>query len=260
MKLLFIGDVVGRPGRQALARKLPEIRELNQIDFTVVNGENAASGFGVTKSVLIDLYAAGADCVTTGNHVWAQKEVESFIDNEVRLLRPDNYPPGVPGRGTQVYETATGISVAIANLLGRVFMAPLECPFAWVDEVLPKLREQADVVLIDFHAEATSEKQAFARSCDGQASAVIGTHTHVQTADERILPGGTAFMSDAGMTGPIESIIGTEIEPILRRFRTQLPTRFKVAKGVVDVCGAIIEIDEATGRARGIERLRERLD
>ncbi len=196
----------------------------------------------------------------TGNHVWAQKEVETFIDNEVRLLRPDNYPPGVPGRGTRVYQTESGIPIAVANLLGRVFMAPVECPFAWADTVLPKLREQTKVVVIDFHAEATSEKHAFGRCCDGQASAVIGTHTHVQTADETVLPGGTAYLSDSGMTGPVESIIGTEIEPILHRFRTQMPTRFKIAKGPVDVCGAIIDIDEDTGRARSISRLRVRVD
>lgn len=260
MNLLFIGDVVGRPGRHALAQVLPGLQREYEAEFTVVNGENAAAGFGVTRKVLTELYAAGADCVTTGNHVWAKKEVESFIEDEVRLLRPDNYPRGVPGHGTGLFRTAAGVPVAAANVLGRVFMQPLECPFAWADEVLPRLRREADVVIVDFHAEATSEKQAFARVCDGRASAVIGTHTHVQTADERVLPRGTAFIADCGMTGPVDSIIGTEVEPILRRFRTQMPTKFEIAKGPVEVCGVTIDIDESTGRARTITRLRRRVD
>ena len=198
--------------------------------------------------------------MTTGNHVWAQKEVETFIENEVRLLRPDNFPPGVPGRGTGVFEAPGGVKVAVANLCGRVFMQPLECPFAWADEVLPSLRAEADVVVVDFHAEATSEKQAFGRYCDGKVSAVIGTHTHVQTADECVLPDGAAYITDCGMTGPIESIIGSAVEPILRRFRTQMPTRFKVPSGPVLLCGVLVRINASTGRAHHIERLQIRAD
>jgi metallophosphoesterase (TIGR00282 family) len=257
MNILFIGDIVGRPGRASLRQVLPRLCETYGIDFTIANGENAASGIGITHGVLDELLAWGIDCVTTGNHVWAQKEVETFIANEVRLLRPANYPPGVPGRGVAEFTLADGDVIAVANLCGRVFMAPLDCPFAWADRELPALRDRARAVVIDFHAEATSEKEAFARHVDGLASAVIGTHTHVQTADEEILPGGTAYITDCGMTGPIDSVIGTKVGAAMRRFRTQMPARFTAASGPSKVCGVVISIDPRTGRALQIVRIRE---
>ena len=260
MNILLIGDIVGRPGRQALAETLPRLRAQYEVDFVIVNGENAAAGFGVTDKVLRELLDLGVDCVTSGNHIWAKKEVEKLIGNEVRLLRPTNFPAGCPGRGAMVYRARSGQAVAVVNLQGRVFMPPLECPFAWIDGHVEGLREETPVVIVDFHAEATSEKQALARFADGRVSAVIGTHTHVQTSDEQVLPGGTAYITDAGMTGPTESIIGTRMEEILTRFRTQMPQKFEVASGPVDVCGVVVEVDEDTGRARRIARLRERVD
>ncbi|MBM3497358.1 MAG: TIGR00282 family metallophosphoesterase [Armatimonadetes bacterium] len=260
MKLLLIGDIIGRPGRDAIAAWLPDFRRDHGIAFVIANGENTASGFGITRPILHGLFASQVDCVTSGNHIWAQKEVEGWIGNEVRLLRPANFPPAVPGHGTGVYETRNGVRVAVANLCGRVFMQPLDCPFAWADRELEALRSEARIVVVDFHAEATSEKQAFARYVDGRVTAVVGTHTHVQTADERLLPGGTAYITDCGMTGPVDSIIGTEIEPVLTRYRTQMPRKFTVGPGPVDICGAIIDIDEETGRATRIERVRERFE
>ena len=260
MKLLFIGDVVGRPGRRAVGAWLPDYRRERRIAFTIANGENAAAGFGITRVIYHELLDAHVDCVTSGNHIWAQKEVETWIGNEVRLLRPANFPAGVPGTGVGVYETEHGVRVAVANLCGRVFMHCLDCPFAWADRELDGLREQADIVIIDFHAEATSEKQAFACYVDGRVTAVIGTHTHVQTADEQLLPGGTAYITDCGMTGPINSIIGAEVEPVLARYRTQMPKRFTVGPGPVDICGVILDIDEETGRATTISRIKERFE
>jgi hypothetical protein len=260
MNILFIGDIVGRPGRHALREVLPRLRAQHEIDFVIVNGENAAAGFGLTKTVLDELLDLGIDCITSGNHIWAKKEVEKLIENEVRLLRPANFPAGCPGRGAMVYQASNGHSVAVANLQGRVFMAPLDCPFAWLEKHVAALREQAAMIIIDLHAEATSEKQAFARFVEGRVSAVLGTHTHVQTSDEQILPGGTAYITDCGMTGPIDSIIGTRVEEIIRRFRTQMPQKFEVAAGPVDVCGVVLDLDEGTGRARKITRLRERVD
>ena len=257
MKLLFIGDVVGRPGRKAVGAWLGDYRREQGIDFVIANGENAAAGFGITRNIFNELLASRVDCVTSGNHIWAQKEVETWIGNEVRLLRPANFPSGVPGRGTGVYETAEGKRVAVVNLLGRVFMQCLDCPFAWADRELGAVCGQAEIVVIDFHAEATSEKLAFARYVDGRVTAVVGTHTHVQTADEQLLPGGTAYITDTGMTGPVDSIIGTEVGPVLARYRTQMPKRFTVGPGPVDICGVIIDIDEETGRATRIDRLRE---
>ncbi len=260
MNILFIGDIVGRPGRRALEAVLPRLRAEHEVDFVIANGENAAAGFGVTEKVLRELLELGIDCVTSGNHIWAKKEVEKFIGNEVRLLRPANFPTGCPGRGTMVYRARSGQPVAVANLQGRVFMSPLECPFAWIDDHLERLRREAAIVIVDFHAEATSEKQALSRFADGHVSAIIGTHTHVQTSDEQILPGGTAYITDCGMTGPVDSIIGTRIDEILARFRTQMPQKFEVASGPVEVCGVALDIDEETGRARRIARLRERVD
>jgi len=260
MNVLFVGDVVGRPGRTALRQALPDLFREYTISFAIANGENAASGFGITERLLTEFIDAGIDCVTTGNHVWAQKEVETFIGNEVRLLRPANYPPGVPGQGVGLYPMANGHVIAVVNLCGRVFMQALDCPFAWVDRELAGLWQRATAVIIDFHAEATSEKEAFVRHVDGLASAVVGTHTHVQTADAQILPGGTAYITDCGMTGPVDSIIGTKVDAAMRRFRTQMPTRFTVASGPSELCGAVISIDPATGKALQIVRVRERTE
>jgi 2',3'-cyclic-nucleotide 2'-phosphodiesterase len=260
MNILFVGDIVGRPGRRALRLALPDLRADHRIDFVIANGENAAAGFGVTQKVLHEILDAGVDCVTSGNHVWAKKEVEGFIGNEVRLLRPANFPEGCPGRGAMVYRSRDGRPVAVANLQGRVFMQPLDCPFAWFDAHAGELRREAAVLIVDFHAEATSEKQAIARHADGRASAVLGTHTHVQTSDEQILPGGTAYITDCGMTGPVDSIIGTQTETIIKRFRTQLPQKFEVADGPVDVCGVVVETDDDSGRARRVLRFRERIE
>jgi len=260
VKLLFIGDIVGRPGRNAVASWLPDFRRDYGIAFAIANGENTAAGFGITRAIHNGLLASQVDCVTSGNHIWAQKEVESWIGNEVRLLRPANFPPGVPGQGSGVYDTGQGVRVAVANLCGRVFMQCLDCPFAWADRELEALRARAGIVIVDFHAEATSEKQAFARYVDGRVTAVVGTHTHVQTADEQVLPGGTAYITDCGMVGPVNSIIGTEIEAVLARYCTQMPRRFNVAPGPVDICAVIIDIDQETGRATSISRVRERFE
>ncbi len=260
MKLLFIGDIVGRPGRSAVSAWLPDFRRRHDVAFVIANGENAAAGFGITRRIYNELLACQIDCVTSGNHIWAQKEVESWIGNEVRLLRPANYPAGVPGNGTGVFETREGVRVAVANLCGRVFMQCLDCPFAWADRELEGLQSRAEVTVVDFHAEATSEKQAFARYVDGRATAVIGTHTHVQTADEQVLPDGTAYITDCGMSGPVDSIIGTEIGAVLARYRTQMPRRFTVEPGPVDICGVLIDVDPETGCATDIQRVKERIE
>ncbi|MGQ9732052.1 MAG: TIGR00282 family metallophosphoesterase [Candidatus Zipacnadales bacterium] len=260
VKVLFIGDIVGRPGRQAVSVLASDLRREYGIDFIIANGENAAAGFGITQRLYQQLLTASVDCVTTGNHIWAQKEVETWIGNEVRLLRPANFPTSVPGQGSGVYEWRVGERIAVVNLCGRVFMQPLDCPFRWADRELPALAEEAKIIIIDFHAEATSEKQAFARHVDGRVAAVIGTHTHVQTADEQLLPGGTAYITDCGMTGPVNSVIGTAVEPVVARFLTQMPQRFAVAAGPVELCGVIVEVDERTGLALNITRLKKYID
>ena len=258
IRILFLGDVVGRPGRERVVAELPALKEELGIDFAVVNGENSAGGRGITPGIAIDLMRAGAAVITTGDHAWDQREVMDYLPAEPRLLRPVNYPPGTPGQGSVVLETAKG-KVGVINAQGRTFtQPPLENPFLIVEEEARRLRgeEGAAVIIVDFHAEATSEKIAMGFALDGLASAVIGTHTHVQTADERILSGGTACLTDAGMCGPEDSVLGCEPEPILHRFRTGLPARFGVARGTaVRLCGAVVEIDEKTGKARKISRL-----
>jgi metallophosphoesterase (TIGR00282 family) len=255
MKLLFVGDVVGKPGRRAVVNLLPRLIDRHRADYVVVNVENMAGGFGVTPEVLADLDELPIDCFTTGNHVWDKKEVMELLEREPRLLRPANYPEGNPGKGLHVGETAAGIKVATINLEGRVFMNTLDSPFRTADRLLSGLPKDVKVVFVDFHCEATSEKQALAFYLDGRASAVIGTHTHVPTADERVLPGGTALLTDAGMTGPYESIIGMRADKVLKRFLLHTPAPFEVAKRDVRLAGAVVDIDEATGHARGIERL-----
>ena len=259
MRLLFLGDVVGRSGRVAVTETLPKLRERYRADFVVVNGENAAGGFGITEAILTELLDAGADVVTTGNHVFDQRETLVFIERTDRLLRPINYPPGTPGRGAGLYKTANGSEVLVVNAQGRVFMADLDDPFRAVERELEAcgLKTGADAILIDFHAEATSEKEAMGHFVDGRASAVIGTHTHVPTADEQILKRGTAYISDAGMCGDFDSVLGMDKEEPLSRFLTKVPNaRFQPALGEATICGVGIEIDDATGLARAIAPVR----
>ena len=265
MKLLFIGDIVGNPGRNAVKMLLPRLREQHALDFVIANGENAAGGSGITPKTADEIFSAGVDVITSGDHLWDQKEVMELLANEKRFLRPLNYPAGTPGQGSGVFgiqnsKLKTQYSIAVLNVQGRTFMQPpLDNPFLLAAEVVKRLRERTKIIFVDFHAEATSEKIAFARLLDGQVSAVVGTHTHVQTADEQIFPGGTAYLSDAGFTGPHESVLGREIEPVVKRFVTGMPQRFEVAKDRVILHGAVIEIDEATGKAMKIQRLSEHL-
>jgi 2',3'-cyclic-nucleotide 2'-phosphodiesterase len=255
LRILFLGDVVGEPGRRAVIETIPLLKKEREIDFIVVNGENAAAGRGITPKITIDLLRSGVSVVTTGDHIWDQKEIGAYIDTEPRLLRPINYPSGTPGQGSIVLDTAKG-KIGVINVQGRTFMQPiLENPFRVIEEEVARLRQETTVIFVDAHAETTSEKIALGRLLDGKVSAVVGTHTHVQTADERIFPGGTAFLCDAGMCGPSDSILGREIEPIVARFQTNLPVQFPVARGPVRLNGALIEIDETTGRALKIERI-----
>ena len=256
LRILFLGDIVGEPGRKAVISNLATIKAESEIDFIIVNGENSAGGRGITPKIAIDLLRAGAAVITTGDHVWDHGEIAEFMDMEPRVLRPLNYPEGVPGGGSIVLETAKG-KVAVLNAQGRTFMQPpLENPFHAVIEEIARIKEEegVKVIFLDFHAEATSEKMAMGWALDGMISAVVGTHTHIQTADERILPEGTAFLCDAGMCGPLDSILGCEVAPILQRFKTSTPVRFPVAKGPVGLRGAIIDVDEATGKALAIRR------
>src|SRR6266568_5535267 len=255
VKLLFIGDIVGKAGRQALSRELHRVVDRHLVDFVIANGENAAGGFGLTEEVARDLFKLGVDAITSGNHIWDKKDAFEFIRREERLIRPANYPEGAPGHGSAVFTTAGGIKIAVLNLEGRVFMNNLECPFRTADREVARLKKETPVVFIDFHAEAASEKASLGWYLDGQVSAVVGTHTHVQTADERVLPGGTAYITDAGMTGAFDSVIGIRKEEAIAKFLTQLPAKFEVAKGNIRLNGVLVEVDEVTGRALGIERI-----
>ena len=254
MKILFLGDVVGSPGRSAVIDNLAGIKEEHEIDFIIVNGENSAGGRGITPKICIDLLRAGAAVVTTGDHVWDQREILDYFPTEPRLLRPINFVDA-PGAGSVVLETAKG-KVAVLNAMGRTFMnPPLENPLTLLEAEILRLKEDGvNMMVVDFHAEATSDKIAMGRALDGKVSLVVGTHTHVQTADEQIFPGGTAFLTDAGMCGPDVSVLGREVDSVVWRFRTGLPTRFPVAKGPVRLCGVIVEVDEQSGKATSIER------
>lgn len=259
MRILFLGDLVGRSGRGAVIEALPKLCERYRLDFVVVNGENAAGGFGISEAILIELLDAGADVVTTGNHVFDQREALVFIERHDRLLRPINFPQGTPGKGVGLFKAKTGADVLVINAMGRVFMADLDDPFRAVERELEAcgLKTGADAILIDFHAEATSEKEAMGHFVDGRASGVIGTHTHVPTADEQILRGGTAYISDAGMCGDFDSVLGMDKEEPLSRFLTKIPTgRFAPALGEATLCGVGIDVDDATGLARAIAPLR----
>lgn len=256
MKVLFVGDVYGKSGRRAAALLIPKLIEAHGVDFCIVNGENAAGGFGITENIGKKFHAYGADVITTGNHVWDQKEAIGYIFSGDRILRPANFPPEVGGLGAGVFQARNGVSVGVVCIQGRVNMLDLDCPFRTGDQIVKTLQAQTPVIFIDFHAEATSEKIAFGWFMDGRVSAVMGTHTHVQTADEQILPGGTAYMTDVGMTGPHDSVIGAQKEPVLRRFLNRMPVRFEPATEDVKLCGVLVEVDQETGKAQRIERLR----
>lgn len=259
MKVLFVGDVVGQPGRRALKELLPRIRRQHEVSLVVANGENAAGGSGITPKTAEEIFSAGVNIITTGDHVWDQKEVTDLLGADQPFLRPLNYPPGIPGRGAMIFQADNLPPFAVVNLQGRTFMPAIENPFTTILAEVERLRKITPLILIDFHAEATSEKVALARMLDGKVSAVIGTHTHVQTADEQIFPGGTAFLCDAGFTGPHDSVIGREIDPIIRRFLTGLPQKFEVAKNRVLLQGALLRFEPSTGRALSIERVSEEL-
>lgn len=255
MKLLFIGDIVGKIGRLTTKSLLPSVASKYKVDLVITNGENAAGGFGITDKIVSELFSYGIHVITTGNHVWDKKEFIPHISKEDRVLRPLNYPPGVPGFGSLLYTIRDNIKVAIVNLSGRVFMTNIDCPFRIGKEMVERLHDETKIIIIDFHAEATSEKIAFAHYMDGKVSAVIGTHTHVQTADDKILPGGTAYITDVGMTGPADSVIGIEKEQIIQRFLTNMPMRFETAKGEGIFSAVVIETDEKTGLSSAIQRL-----
>ena len=257
MRMLFLGDVVGKPGCRALRRALPRLIDTESVALVVANGENVAGGTGIDVQGAQALLDAGVDVVTSGNHVWRKKEIVERLASDTRFLRPANFPPGTPGVGWTVCETAGGTTVGIVNLIGRVFMAALDCPFRTVEAILPEVRARAAVILVDMHGEATSEKVAMGWFLDGRVSAVLGTHTHVQTADDRILPGGTAYMTDVGMCGPMDSVIGVRRELVIRRFLTQMPVKFEVASGPVVVQGALVDIDPVSGRATALRRVQQ---
>jgi metallophosphoesterase (TIGR00282 family) len=257
VNLLFVGDVVGEPGRHALRRLLPQLRATHQVDVVVANGENSAGGAGITVNTACELLNAGVDIITSGDHLWDQKEVNILLQTEPRFLRPFNYPAGTMGQGSVVWRANSHPPVAVLNLQGRTFMAPLENPFLCASAEVARLRQMTPIIFVDMHAEATSEKIALARMLDGQVSAVIGTHTHVQTADEQIFPGGTAYLTDAGFTGPHESVLGREIAPVIERFRTNTPQKFGVARERILLQGALIAINDTTGCATAIRRISE---
>ena len=255
MRILFIGDIFAKQGREIVRVAIPALVARHDIDFVIANVENSAAGFGVTGDIADAILGYGVDAMTTGNHLWDKKEVLDYIPRQVRLLRPANFPPGVPGRGSYLGRTRTGEPVGVVNVMGRVFMAPLDDPFAVVLKEIDALRAKTQVIIVDFHAEATSEKVAMAWHLDGRATAVFGTHTHVQTADERILPKGTACMTDVGMTGPHDSIIGVTVEAALSRFLNGMPSKFEAASGPARLNAVIVTADPATGKATAIERL-----
>ena len=255
MRTLFIGDVFGKPGRRLLQEKLHSLIHEYRVDFCVANIENAAAGFGITPQIADEFLRSEIDILTSGNHIWDKRAILPYLTEQPRLLRPHNYPSGTPGTGIYIGDTNCGVRVGVLNLQGRVFMASIDCPFVSGLAAIEQIRRQTAVIIVDFHAEATSEKQAFGWYVDGRVSAVLGTHTHVQTADERILPRGTAYITDLGMTGPHDSVIGSVPDLALDRFLRQIPIRLEPASGNLRICGAVIDIDESTGRALGIQRL-----
>jgi metallophosphoesterase (TIGR00282 family) len=250
MRILAIGDIVGKPGREAVHEFVAGLRREYGLDMVVANGENAAGGFGLTVSTSEELLASGVDIITSGNHIWAQKEIIPYLDEDVPILRPMNYPIGTPGRGYRFIRKAL-----VVNLIGRTFMSSYDCPFRAMDTLLENISPKPKIIIIDFHAEATSEKVALGRYLDGRVSAVLGTHTHVGTIDTRVLPGGTAYVTDIGMTGPDDSVIGDDVEAVIQRFLTMMPHHLSVGRGKPVLNAVMVEIDENTGRATGIERI-----
>jgi metallophosphoesterase (TIGR00282 family) len=259
MNILFIGDIVGRPGREAVRILLPELKKEYAIDFVIANAENAAGGSGITLKVAEELFASGIDVLTSGDHIWKKKEIFEIINKEGRILRPVNFPLGSPGNGSGVFKTKKGLNVGVINVNGRVFMEALECPFRTSRKAQEDLSKDTKVIIVDIHAEATSEKVALGWFFDGKVSAVLGTHTHIQTADERILPNGTAYITDVGMTGPYDSVIGRRIKDVLERFLTSIPVRFEVASDNVQLHGVVLDIDEGSGKANSIVRIQKKL-
>jgi len=252
---MIIGDIVGRPGRRAVKANVNSLKREFNIDFVIANGENAAGGKGITEDTGQDLFINGVNVLTMGNHVWNKREAFEYLDRETRIVRPANYPPGTPGVGWAFYDAAGNIKICVINLIGRIFLEPLDCPFRRVDEIIKKAKEQARIIIVDFHAEATSEKVAMGWYLSGRVTAVVGTHTHVQTADEKILPGGTAYITDLGMTGPMESVIGVKKDVVIDKFVNRIPRYFEVAKGPYQFNAALIDVDEETGEATSIRRI-----
>lgn len=259
MKILFIGDIVGSPGREAATKLLPRLKKEYDFSFVIANAENAAGGSGITSTVAQELFDSGIDVLTSGDHIWKKREILEIINQEERILRPTNFPPGAPGKGFSLFKTKEGLKVGVINVQGRVFMEALECPFRTSRQAQEELSRDTKIIIVDIHAEATSEKVALGWYLDGRVSAILGTHTHIQTADERILPGGSAYITDVGMTGPMDSVIGRRIEDVLERFLTSVPVRFEVAKENIQLQGVVLDIDEHTGKARSIVRIQRKL-
>ena len=260
MKILLIGDVIGRPGRVVIERELIRLREERQIDFVVANCENVAGGAGVTPALADELFRTGVDVLTSGNHVWRKREAIDLLNRDPRVIRPANYPDGAPGAGSTIVESLSGQKIGVLNVMGRVFMEPLDCPFRTADRELARLKLVTPIIIVDMHAEATSEKVAMGWHLDGKVSCVFGTHTHIPTADERILPNGTAFITDVGMTGPYDSVIGRRVDQILTRFLSNMPHKSEVAEANVQLRGLLVEVQPATGKAMSVERLTKVLD
>ena len=255
IKVLFIGDIFGNLGRKAINSHLKSLKREYQADFCIVNGENAAAGRGITKKIASEFYSAGADCITMGNHTWGRNDIVDFIDEDEKMVRPANYSKNVPGKGSRIITNSNDKKIGVVNVLGRVYMDGCDCPFEAIEREIEYLKQDVKIVIVDIHAEATSEKSAIAWDFDGRVSAVLGTHTHVQTADERILPFGTAFLTDVGMTGPYDGIIGVDRKIIIKKFKTGMPQRFEPALGKAQINGVYLEIDEKTGKALKIERI-----
>lgn len=260
MNILVIGDIVGKPGRRALKGLLRDLQKGYDIHFTIANAENAAGGRGINQDVFREIIDAGVDVCTMGNHVWDNRDIFTFIDDEPRIVRPANYPGDCPGQGFHVYTAGFNKKVAVVNVSGRVFLGALDCPFQTMESILMELQGKTDLIIVDFHGEATSEKLAFAYCFAGRVDAVLGTHTHIMTADERIMPGDTAYITDLGMTGPVDSILGMEKEQVIQRFLTQRPVRFEVAKGAAQLQGVVLNFDEDADRIMGIERICQVID
>lgn len=259
MKILFIGDIVGSPGRRAVNKLLPGLKGEHSLDFVIANAENASGGSGIIPKVADELFDSGVDALTSGDHIWKRKEIFELLSRERRILRPINFSAMSPGRGSAIFKSRSGQKVGVINVNGRVFMDPLECPFKATLAAQKELAQETKIIIVDIHAEATSEKIALGWYLDGKVSAVLGTHTHIQTADERVLPQGTAYLTDAGMCGPYDSVIGRKVEQVLERFITGLPVRFEVADENIQLHGAVLDIDDKTGRARSIVRIQKKL-